>query len=122
MERTLSTNIELPQVFEALIPFAGTWGQLRSQRERYLLRQQSTMSELRAFYDAAAPRLEEIFTHLDKFPMDDLPPAEDLLFQLTLGLTEAALAVEIFDQPGVPFAPANHIVDIDWTMRQTAGE
>ena len=105
----------LPDGFEGLAPYAATWGRLDSQKDRYLLRQQSTMTDLRAFYDAAAPRLEEIFAHLEKFPMDALPPEEALLFRITLGLTEVAMAVEVFNQPGGPYAPAQHHIDIDWT-------
>lgn len=111
---TGSATIALPEGFEALAPFAASWGRLDSQEERYLLRQQSTMAELRAYYDAAAPRLDEIFDHLDRFPMDDLPPAEALLYRTALGLTEAAMAIEVFNQPCVPYAPFPHAMAIAW--------
>lgn len=107
-------TLELPAGFEALAPFAGTWGKLDSQEERYLQRQHSSMTELKAFYDAVAPRLDEIFDHLDKFPMDKLPDAEALLYRTTLGLTEAAMAIEVFNQPCVPYAPFPHKMAIEW--------
>jgi len=108
-------TIELPSGFEALQPYAETWGKLETQTERYLHRQHCTMKDLKAFYDAAAPRLEEIFSHLEKFPMNELPEPEALLYRTTLGLTEAAMAVEVFGQPGVPYAPFPHTMAIEWS-------
>lgn len=107
-------TVSLPQGFEALQPYAATWGKLDSQEDRYLLRQHSSMDELKAYYDAAAPRLDEIFDHLDKFPMDALPDAEALLYRTVLGLTEAAMAIEVFNQPCVPYAPFPHKMAIEW--------
>jgi len=105
----------LPAGFEDLAPYAATWGQLMNQEERYLQRQMSAMEDLQAFYDATTPRLEEIFDHLDMFPMDDLPEAQALLYRTALGLTEAAMAVEIFNQPRVPYTDFPHNVAIEWS-------
>lgn len=105
----------LPEGFEGLAPFAALWGQLHTQEERYLQRQQSTMTQIRDFYDATAPRLDEIFCHLEQFPMDALPDAEALLYRTALGLTEAAMAVEVFGQPCVPYAPFPHKMAIQWS-------
>lgn len=110
-----NVSVELPVNFENLAPFASSWGALKSQEERYLQRQHSTMDELRAYYDAVAPRLDEIFDHLDKFPMDELPAPEALLYRIALGLTEAAMAIEVFNQPCVPYAPFPHKMAIEWT-------
>ena len=110
----MTETVSLPQGFENLAPFAAVWGPLEDQASRYLQRQHSTMKELKAYYDAVAPRLNEIFDHLDKFPMDDLPESEALLYRTTLGLTEAAMAVEVFNQPTVPYAPFPHKMAIEW--------
>ena len=112
---TVVATTALPEGFEALAPYAETWGKLESQEDRYLLRQHSSMKELKAYYDAAAPRLNEIFDHLDKFPMDNLPEPEALLYRTALGLTEAAMAIEVFNQPCVPYAPFPHKMAIEWT-------
>jgi hypothetical protein len=106
----------LPEGFEPLQPFADTWGKLETQEERYLLRQHSAMQELKAFYDAATPRLDAVFNHLDKFPMDKLPGPEAALYRTVLGLTEAAIAVEAFNQPCVPYAPFPHKVGMEWNQ------
>lgn len=110
----MTATVSLPAGFEALAPYADTWGKLDDQASRYLFRQESSMKELKAYYDAAAPRLDEIFDHLDKFPMDDLPEAEALLYRTALGLTEAAMAIEVFNQPCVPYAPFPHHMAIEW--------
>jgi hypothetical protein len=104
----------LPGGFEGFSPYAETWGKLKSQEDRYLLRQSSTMEELNEFYQVAVPRLEQVFDHLDKFPLESLPPSEALLFNTILGLTEVAQAVELFNQPRVPYAPFPHEIDIVW--------
>jgi hypothetical protein len=110
----------LPQLsqFAFLEPFVATWGNLTTQDERYRKRQEMPQGELEAFHAALAPRLEEIFDHLDQFDPNALPEAEALLFRVVLGLTEASQAVEIFGQPRVPFAPMSHSVDIEWVGYQ----
>jgi hypothetical protein len=110
-----AADVSLPNDFQSLAPYAETWGRLDNQLERYLQRQKSSMTELKAFYEAAAPRLDEVFTHLDKFPMDALPPSEALLYRTILGLTEVAQAIEVFNQPGVPYAPFPHMMAIEWS-------
>jgi hypothetical protein len=104
----------LPGGFEALQPYAATWGALETPEDRYLFRQQCTMEELKDYYDIAAPRLDAVFDHLEKFPMNDLPAPEALLYRTVLGLTEAAMAIEVFGQPRVPYAPYPHKIAIDW--------
>jgi hypothetical protein len=104
----------LPAGFEFLEPFAAAWGELTSQDERYRVRQSLSMDELEAFHAALGGRLEEVFVHLDKFPMNALPEKEARLYRIALGLTEAAQAVEIFGQPRVPYAPYPHHILQEW--------
>lgn len=104
----------LPAEFEDLAIFAPTWGNCFSQDERNRLRVRSTMAELQHFYDVVQPRLDAIFVHLDRFPLGQLPEAEDLLNRIVLGLTEVSLAVEIFGRPQVPGAPDAHPMRIRW--------
>lgn len=112
------SHAALPQQFAFLEPFVATWGDLRSQDERYRKRQELPQGELEAFHAALAPRLEEVFAYLDRFDPKALPEAEALLFRVVLGLTEASQAVEIFGQPRVPFAPFPHGVTIEWVGYQ----
>lgn len=105
---------KLPEEFAYLQPFVATWGHLRTQNQRYLKRQELPFAELKAFHAMLAPRLEEVFSYLDKFDPKALPEPEALLFRVVLGLTEAAQAVEIFGQSRVPYAPEAHSVQLDW--------
>lgn len=104
----------LPAQFAFLEPYVATWGDLRTQDERYLKRQELPYAELEAFHAALAPRLEEVFSYLDGFDPAALPESEALLLRVVLGLTEAAQAVEIFGQPRVPYAPFPHSVKMEW--------
>ncbi|MDB5738269.1 MAG: hypothetical protein JWO65_1937 [Sphingomonas bacterium] len=107
---------DLPQGFADLSPFLATWGALETQEERYLVRQNSRMDELRRFYEALVPRIGAALDHLDSFPVDAPLPAPELaLYRLTLGLTEAAAAVEIYGRPEVPSVPRPHHVATSWS-------
>jgi hypothetical protein len=111
----MSEQTLLPVGFEYLEPFALTWGEIYTQGERYLKRQQSSMRELEAFHKAAARRLGEIFDYLDRFPMGELPEREARLYRTVAGLAEVMQAVEVFGQPTVPVAPSNpHHVKTEW--------
>lgn len=104
----IEIDVSLPAQFADLQRFAESWGRVSDTAERYLLRQRSTMDDMRAFHAAAAHRLDEIFNYLDSFPEGDLPPAEDLLFRTILGLGEVMQAVEIFGEPCIKNAPVPH--------------
>lgn len=56
----------LPTEFADLEPFA-QWC-LPTEPERYAKRLSSSMTEMKAFYDAITPRAEEALTYCDKFP------------------------------------------------------
>lgn len=114
----MTDNVTLPAQFSYLEPYAAVWGDLHSQNERYLKRQELSYGELQAFHAAAAPRLEEIFSYLDRFDMEALAQMEARLFRTILGLTEASQAVEIFGQPRVPYAPYPHSVKMAWAGYQ----
>lgn len=112
------SHVSLPEQFAYLEPFVAIWGNLRTQDERYLKRQELPLGQLEAFHTALAPRLEEVFVHLDMFDPKALPEAEALLFRVVLGLTEASQAVEIFGQSRVPHAPFPHSVNMEWVGYQ----
>jgi hypothetical protein len=93
-------DVILPTQFEDLARFAD-WA-LDSERARNRKRLASSMQEIRTFYDALLPRVDEALEYLNRFPLDALPAAERNLLNLTLSLAEVANAVELFKtQPGV---------------------
>jgi hypothetical protein len=90
----------LPPAFAELEPFAATWC-LATEPERWARRLQSSMAELRAFYDAFFPRAEEAIAWCDRFPLEDMPPDAERLLQLLHSLLVVSYAVEVWKQPDV---------------------
>lgn len=88
----------LPPEFDALEPFAATWC-LATESERWARRSVSSMDEMRSFYDACFPRLDEAIDYGDRFRLDDLPDDATRLLQLVYSLVMVAMAVEIWHQP-----------------------
>ena len=86
------TRQSLPEPFLDLEPFID-WA-LERERQRTEKREASTMDEVRAFYDAVFPRMEQIVAHLDDFPFDEMPEKEHRLLLLTLSVVEVSNLVE----------------------------
>ena len=85
----------LPQGFEDLASFLD-WA-LEPERARTAKKVESSMAELRAYYDAMMPRLEEIIACLDGLPGGDERPAPaHRLYLMSLSLVEIANLVEIY--------------------------
>lgn len=92
------TAARLPSAFAVLERFAETWC-LPTETERFQQRLDSTIGELREFYDAFFPRLEEAIDYCDKFALDELPEDALNLLHLIYSLVMVAMAVEIMGQP-----------------------
>ena len=89
----------LPERFRDLEVFSA-WI-LPTERERQHKRYTSSMDEIRAFYDALFPRLEEVVAYLNQFPLDEMPEDTERLLHLCLSVVEVSNAVEMFGQPTV---------------------
>jgi hypothetical protein len=90
-------NALLPSAFAELEPYAQTWC-LPTEAERWDQRMASSMAEMREFYDAFFPRLEEAIEYCDKFSLDDMPDDALNLLHLIYSLIMVAMAVEIMHQ------------------------
>ena len=99
----------LPSAFAELEELAQTWC-LPTERERWNQRLASSMAEMREFYDAFFPRLEEAVEYCDKFSLDDLPEDVVNLLHLIYSLVMVAMAIEIFGQPK-PTDSADAVLD-----------
>ncbi|WP_427918711.1 hypothetical protein [Streptomyces sp. cg40] len=97
----------LPAEFAELEPFSD-WI-LNSEPERYAKRLASSMPEMQAFYDAAFPLIDSVGTHLDRFPLDELPEPERNLMLMMLSLITVSFPVEVWKQPRVPDAGAAYL-------------
>lgn len=103
------TEALLPSAFSELEHFARTWC-LPTEAERWNQRMASSLAEMREFYDAFFPRLEEAIDYCDKFPLDDIPEDATHLLHLIYSLVMVAMAVEIFGQPK-PTDSADAVLD-----------
>ncbi|WP_079435119.1 hypothetical protein [Zoogloea sp. LCSB751] len=96
------TATALPKSFEVLEPLVATWA-LPTQNARQQRRIHSSRGELRAFYEAMLPRIEDIVEYVDRYPLGQLPPDADRLFNLALSLAEVAPHIELYGgDPKVP--------------------
>ena len=92
------SGVKLPSAFAELEPYAEIWC-LPTETERWNRRLATSMADMREFYDAFFPRLEDAIDYCDKFPLDDMPDDAINLLHLIYSLVMVAMAVEIFKQP-----------------------
>ena len=88
------TESLLPEPFENLTPFLD-WA-LESERARTEKKAESSMEEIRAFYDAMMPRLDELLRHLEDYFGKDLPAPAHRLYLMSLSLVEVSTLVELY--------------------------
>jgi len=101
----------LPGGFEDLLEFVPAWVGETAQA-RWDIRSGHSMAEIRHFYDRILGRADDILKHVEQFPLDALPPPSLRLYQLLLGLAQAAMAVELHNQPRAHNSPWPHYVRI----------
>lgn len=91
----------LPAQFAELEPLVAEWA-IEDGHQRYLKRVNSSMEELRAFYDQVFPRGREAIDYIDQFDYEQpLPEDATNLRNLVYSLITVALAVEVWKQPRV---------------------
>ena len=91
----------LPDLFRDLEPLVVAWA-LPTEAERHAKRLSCTIGELRAFYSAIFPRIDDILGYLSEFQTDGLTQEGQCLLHLAFTLAEVAPAVELYGQPEVP--------------------
>lgn len=95
-------DLSLPKSFEVLEPLVASWS-LPTQNARQQKRIHASKGELRAFYEAMLPRLEDVLAYVDKYPLGELPAEAERLFGLALSLAEVAPHIELYGgDPKVP--------------------
>lgn len=91
----------LPQEFSHLEHLVPEWA-IEDGHQRYVKRVNSSMAEIRAFYDAVFPHAEEAVAYVDKFDYaEPLPDDVANLRNLLYSLITVSLAVELWQQPRV---------------------
>lgn len=109
------TAKKLPSAFAELERFAEIWC-LPTETERFSQRLASTIPELRVFYDAFFPRLEEAIDYCDKFALDELPEDALNLLHLIYSLVMVAMAVEVMHQPAPVDAADAVMIRTGWPV------
>ena len=87
----------LPEGFGDLTPLVERWA-LPSEQQRYAQRLATPLAELRVFYDAIHPRMEDLPSPVAGFPADDLlalPAPTRRLYRLALSYFEASHPIEL---------------------------
>lgn len=90
----------LPDGYADLEPLAD-WA-LPTETARSQRRRDSTLEEIRRFYEAMLPRAPEALSLLNGFPLDALPPREQRLLDLCLALAEIGPFVEQYGRTVLP--------------------
>lgn len=85
----------LPEPFAQLERWVERWA-LDTQNAREKTRRASSSAELQAFYDAMLGEMDDIISHLNNFPLDNMPPPQARLLYLTLSLAEVTPHVELY--------------------------
>ena len=87
----------LPEPFADLEPFVA-WA-LATEDERNRRRRSSSMEDLRAFYDALLPRMDDVIAFLNQYPLDAMPDDARRLLYIGLSFMEVSTAVELLGEP-----------------------
>jgi len=90
----------LPGGFESLECFVPEWV-LEDTGARSAKRQQSSIAQLRRFYDGMLPLAAKALDHLKTVSLGAMPEDSARLLKLMLSLAEIAPAVEWYDGPKV---------------------
>jgi hypothetical protein len=94
-------NVTLPPEFSQLEHLVAEWA-IEDGHQRYVKRVNSSMDEIKAFYDEIFPHAEEAVAYIDKFDYaESLPEDVANLRNLLYSLITVSLAVELWKQPRV---------------------
>ncbi|MGC4251012.1 MAG: hypothetical protein QM605_05935 [Sphingobium sp.] len=102
----------LPPGFEEFEEFVDYWD-VPTSHERWMRRCAAPYDEIVRFYEAMSARMEEATVHVEQYPLNEMPDDTARLFRLLLALMQAAIAVELHQQPRVPHSPWPHSLRID---------
>jgi hypothetical protein len=84
----------LPPQFRDLEPFVADWA-LATEAQRLAKLTQTSIADLKLFYDAIFARAEEIKTYLNNFRLDAMPEDAQTLLDMLLTFIETAHPIEL---------------------------
>jgi hypothetical protein len=93
-------DISLPERFSDLAGFS-RWA-LATEAARGQQRRDSSLDEIRRFYDAMLPRLMAVLEYLNEFPLGRMPESESRLLNLSFAFAEIAPFIEQYGRTIIP--------------------
>lgn len=87
-------NRALPPQFHALEKFTPVWA-LATEKARHDTLVAHSVEDLRPFYDAMLPRMDEITLYLNGYPLDAMPAEALALFELAMTFMECAHPIDL---------------------------
>ncbi|MGR8949802.1 MAG: hypothetical protein ACU84Q_17300 [Gammaproteobacteria bacterium] len=90
------------EMFRELSPYLEKWA-LPTEAERSAQRWQASPQQLRSFYEAVLPKLDDLLDYLDEFPVGSLSEEAAPWYHLALAFAEVAPHCELYgDSNKVP--------------------
>lgn len=111
----------LPNGFQELEPFVADWAR-PTFCERYGQRLANSYAELKTFYDAILPRMDDIMRHVDNYAMAGMPPDALRLARLAQAFMVVSPAAELFQQGPVPYGHDWTRVDVNYLIPELSSE
>jgi len=111
----------LPNGFEELEPFVAAWAR-PTFSERYGQRLGNSYDELKKFYDATLPRMDDIMRHVDNYDIGRMPPDALRLARLAQAFMVVSPAAELFEQGAVPYGHDWTRVEVNYLIAELQGE
>lgn len=106
----------LPAQFSDLEHFVDYWD-IPTSQDRWNKRAETFYNEIKEFYDAMVPRIEEATLYVEQYSLADMPDQAASLFRLILALMHASVAVELHKAARVPYSPYPHSLRLKKTVQ-----
>jgi hypothetical protein len=84
----------LPNGFSDLEPFVADWS-LDNERDRYVKLHRTDIEDLRVFYNAILPRIDDILDRLNPVQLDAYSEQEQMLLNLAMTFSETAHPIDL---------------------------
>ena len=90
----------LPTPFQDLEPYID-WAK-PTMNERLSKRLASTFEDVTVYYNAMLPRIEDVLTYLNQYPLNQMPADAARLMNLALSFAETITCVEYYRSTRIP--------------------
>jgi hypothetical protein len=84
----------LPEQYAYLRPFIRDWA-LSTEKDRFHKLHTTSLADLKVFYDAMLPRMDDILDYLNQYTIGAMPPDARTLFDLAMTFAETAHPLDL---------------------------